>query len=156
MYLDISVVRHIIENLSSASVRTRQINSSRPRRPSYEISADQLQSLIDLRFTVPQIARLLYVSTRTIEPRLAEYGISSRSFSTITDEELDGQVRDIKVFHPNCGSKNLLGFLASRNITVPRERLRQSLQRVDPIGVSVCRCRAVHRRVDSVSRPLAL
>ena len=111
-------------------------NSSRPGRPSYEISADQLQSLIDLQFTVPQITRLLYVSTRTIERRLAEYGISSRSFSTITDEELDGQVRDIKVFHPNCGSKNLLGFLASRNITVPRERLRQSLQRVDPIGVS--------------------
>lgn len=68
---------------------------------------------------------------------------------------MDGQVRDIKVFHPNCGSKNLLGFLASRNITVPRERLRQSLQRVDTIGVSVRRCRAVHRRVYSVSRPLA-
>ena len=68
---------------------------------------------------------------------------------------MDGQVRDIKVFHPKCGSKNLLGSLASRNITVRRERLRQSLQRVDPIGVSVRRCRAVHRHVYSVSRPLA-
>lgn len=74
----------------------------------------------------------------------------------MTDEELDGQVRDIKFFHPNCGSKNLAGFLASRNIKIPRERLRQSLQRVDPIGISVRRCRAVHRRVYSVSRPLAL
>ena len=83
VYLDISVARRIIiENLSPASVRTRQINSSRPGRPSYEISTDHLQSLIDLRFTVPQIARLLYVSTRTIDRRLAEYGISSRSFST--------------------------------------------------------------------------
>ena len=82
VYLDISVARRIIENLSSASVRTRQINSSRPGHPSYEISTDHLQSLIDLRFTVPQISRLLYVSTRTIDQRLAEYGISSRSFST--------------------------------------------------------------------------
>ena len=82
VYLDISVARRIIENLSPASVRTRQINSSRPGRPSYEISTDHLQSLINLRFTVPQIARLLYVSTRTIDRRLAEYGISSRSFST--------------------------------------------------------------------------
>ena len=63
----------------------------------------------------------------------------------MTDEELDGQVRDIKLFHPNCGSKNLAGFLTSRNIKVPRERLRQSLQRADPIGISVRRCRAVYR-----------
>ena len=61
-----------------------------------------------------------------------------------------------KFFHPNCGSKNLASFLASHNIKVPRESLRQSLQRVDPIGISVRRCRAVHRRVYSVSRPLAL
>ena len=129
-----------LENLSSTSVRTPQTSSNTQGRPSYEISVDQLQSLIDLRFTVPQIARLLHVSPRTIERRLAEYGISSRSFFTITDEELennDGQVRDIKVFHPNCGSKNLAGFLASRNIRVPRERLRQSLQGVDPLELFI-------------------
>ena len=65
----ISCKTYIIENLSSASVHTLRINRSRPGRPSYEISADQLQSLIDLWFTVPQIARLLCVSTRTIEPK---------------------------------------------------------------------------------------
>ena len=37
-------------------------------------------------FSVPQISELLHVSTRTIERRLAEYGISARSFSTITDD----------------------------------------------------------------------
>ena len=35
-------------------------------------------------------------------------------------------------------------------------RLRQSLQIVDPLGVSVRKCKAIHRRVYSVSRPLAL
>ena len=37
-------------------------------------------------FSVPQISELLHVSTRTIERRLAENGISARSFSTITDD----------------------------------------------------------------------
>ena len=48
--------------------------------------------------------------------RLAEYGISARSFSTITDEELGSVVMAIKTFHPNCGSKSLAGYLASRNV----------------------------------------
>ena len=59
IYGDISAARRILENLSSSSVRTPQVNSNTPERPSYEISVDQLQSLIDLRFTVPKIARLL-------------------------------------------------------------------------------------------------
>ena len=148
VYRDISSAKRIIENASSTSARTPRIITNMPgRRPSYDINEDQLRSLIDLRFTVPQISELLHVSTRTIERRLAEYGISVRSFSTITDEELDSVVMDIKTFHPNCGSKTLAGYLASRNVKVPRERLRQSLQRVDPVGVSVRSCRAIHRRV---------
>ena len=90
------------------------------------------------------------------EKRRSAASRSTTEATTITDQELDSQVGDIKIFHPNCGSKNLAGYLASRNIRVPRERLRQSLQRVDPVGVSVRRCRAIHRRVYSVSRPQAL
>ena len=48
--------------------------------------------------------------------RLAEYGISARLFSTITDEGLDSVVMEIKTFHPNCGSKSLAGYLVSRNV----------------------------------------
>ena len=39
---------------------------------------------------------------------------------------------------------------------VPREQLRQSLQRFDPVGVSLRSCRAIHRCVYSLSPPLAL
>ena len=48
------------------------------------------------------------------------YGISARSFSTITDEELDSVVMEIRTFHPNCGSKSLAGHLVSRNVKVPK------------------------------------
>ena len=77
------------------------------------------------------------MSKRTVERRLLAYGISSRSYSTLADDELDNQVKDIKFFHPKYGSENLAGYLASRNIKVPRQRLRQSLQRLNPISVSV-------------------
>ena len=81
VYGDISAARRILENLSSTSVRTPQISSNMPGRPCYEITVDQLQSLVDLRFTVPQIARLLHVSTRTIERRLAEITASHQGHS---------------------------------------------------------------------------
>ena len=112
--------KRIIENASSTSARTPRIITNMPGRPSYDTNEDQLRSLIDLRFTVSQISELLHVSTRTIEQRLAEYGISARSFSTITDEELDSVVMESRTFHPSCGSKSLAGYLASRNVKVPK------------------------------------
>ena len=104
----ISTAKRIIENSSSTSSGTPRILTGVPGRPSYDINKDQLQPLIDLGFNVPQISELLQVSKRTIERRLAEYDISARSYSTITDEELDNQVKDIKLFNPNVGSKILL------------------------------------------------
>ena len=65
-------------------------------------------------------------------------------------------MRNIKQASPDCGSKLLAGYLRSVNINVQRSRIRESLSRVDALGVLARRCRAVHRRVYSVSRPLAL
>lgn len=137
VYRDISPATRIVENSTLASARTPRANNTMQGRPSFDITQDQLQSLIVLRFTVPQISNLLQVLTRTIERCLAEY-MSARSFNTIEDKALDNKVMAIKSFHPNCGSKNLVGYLASRKIRVPRQRLRQSLQRVDPVGVAEC------------------
>lgn len=103
-----------------------------------------------------QIAELLQVSKRTIERRLAEYGITARPFCDITNAELDAHVQEIKLFNPNVGSQNLAGYLAARNIKIPRQRVRESLQRVDPLRVAARKCRSIHRRVYCVSPPLAL
>ena len=88
-------------------------------QPSYDITQDQQRSIIHLRFTVPQISELLNVSKRTIERRLDENDMTARAFNTISDEDLDSEVRSIKTIHPSRGSKNLAGHLASRNIRVP-------------------------------------
>ena len=45
-------------------------------RPSFEIKEEQLSFLIDQGFQVPVIAKLFRVSPRTIERRMANYGLS--------------------------------------------------------------------------------
>ena len=53
-----------------------RIHSGRPGRPSFEIKEEQLSMLLEQSFQVPVIAQLLKVSTRTIERRMAKYGLS--------------------------------------------------------------------------------
>lgn len=156
IFRDILAAKRILENISRSHSRTPRIFSGIPGRPSYDLIANQLQALLEVGFNVGQIADLLQVSKRTIERRLAEYGITARSFCDITNAELDAHVQEIKLFNPNVGSKNLAGYLAARNIRIPRQRVRESLQRVDPLGVAARKCRSIHRRVYCVSRPLAL
>ena len=150
------MARKNIERACSKPTRLGQFMNGNPGRPSYEISKEQLQSLVDLGFNTTQMKNLLHVSTRTVERRLALYGISAQSYSMITDADLDEVVSEIKRFNPNCGSKTLFGYLAARGIRVRRQRLRDSLQRVDPVGVALRRCPAIRRRTYSVSRPLSL
>lgn len=65
IYDEISSARRLIERKSNVSTRAPQINTNLPGRPSYDISREQLQFLIDVGFNVPQIKDLLHVSTRT-------------------------------------------------------------------------------------------
>ena len=44
-------------------------------RPRFEITEEQLCFLLESHFTVPQMAEMIGVSTRTIERRLSEYGL---------------------------------------------------------------------------------
>ena len=53
-----------------------KIFSGNRGRPSFEIREEQLSFLIDQGFTVPRIAQLFRVSTRTIERRMTQYGLS--------------------------------------------------------------------------------
>ena len=156
VYSHISQARRIMEQSCSVSKRVPLTQTSIRGRPSYDLPEKQLASLIELGFSVPQMSNMLQISKRTIQRRLAQYQLSSKSWSEISDEELDKVVADVKLYNPNCGSKNLSGYVLARGIKVSRERIRDSLRRVDPIGVLVRRINAIHRRSYMVSRPLAL
>ncbi len=59
----------------------------------------------------------------------------------------------IKTEHPNIGEVMLTGHLRSQNIVVQRQRIGESLRRVDPVGVVARRTTAIARRVYSVPHP---
>ena len=91
-----------------------------------------------------------------MERRIHEYGLSNHIFSEMEDSELDKMVGDIVTLFPKCGEKTVNGRLRSYGIRVQRERIRESLRRIDPSGVR-SRCRNVlHRRVYKVFSSNAL
>lgn len=54
------------------------------------------------------------------------------SFNT-SDNQLDAITKEITLF-PKSGEKTVSGRLRSYNIRLPRIKVRESLQRVDPSG----------------------
>ena len=100
---------------------------------------------------------ILNVSKRTVERRMSANNLTGMNrFTAIADEQLDNAVRDVKSTSPDCGSKLHAGYLRAMHINVQRSRIRESLTRVDALGIVARRCRTVHRRVYNVSHPLAL
>ena len=63
-------------------------------RPSFEIKEEQLSFLIDQGFQVPVIAKLFRVSPRTIERRMAKYGLSISGRQNLVPAEKN--IRKIK------------------------------------------------------------
>ena len=116
-------------------------------------------SLVDVSGTVVDNASLLGVSTRTIEPRLSDYGLRVRStYSCINNEELDQLIQNILTEFPKTGYRRMTGFLLSRGFTIHQWRMREAMRRLNPAGVLLraLELRAVHRTRYQVYGPLAL
>ena len=76
--------------------------------------------------------------------------------SQIPDEALDVRVAEIKQFNPNYGSKVLAGYLAAQGIKISGERIRNSLRRVDPIGVNAPTHKQHWHHLPGYLKPLSL
>ena len=104
--------------------------------------------MFDLGFTVSQMVSHYRISRPTVYKLLAEAGIIYQErYSELTDLQLDSVVREIKQSHPNAGETNVIGHLRARNFHVPRQRVRNSIDRVDPEGPSMQSSRAFRHRV---------
>ena len=116
-------------------------------RPRYDISRDQLEYFIDMGFTVPSMAEMLHVSVRTIERRLSAYSLRMRAvFSQLSDDDLDREIRRLKIEFPDIGYRMMSGLLRGSGIIVQQRRVREALLRCDPHGVCVRWLTSVHRR----------
>ena len=126
-------------------------------RPRFQVPKEQLSLLMERRFTIPQIAELIGISTRTLHRRMSEYGLSIRStYSELTEVELDDVILSIHEEFPMCGNKQMTGHLLSRGIRVQQSRVRDSMRRIDPEGTAARRLHAVNRRHYSVAAPRSL
>lgn len=70
-----------------------------------------------------------------------------RQASNITDVELDAVVRWIVSENELTGERMLIGRLRARGIMVSRQRVRDSVSRVDAAGAALRRRRRLRRRV---------
>lgn len=77
-------------------------------------------------------------------------------YSTIGDEQLDELVATATTRHPQWGIRMVKGHLASMGIRVQWSRIRQSLLRVDPVGLMQRWTRTIKRREYQVAYPLSL
>ncbi|XP_071826976.1 uncharacterized protein [Apostichopus japonicus] len=118
---------------------------------------DQFKQYIYLGYTNRKIAEYLGCSERTVKSRRKEYNLRNKDVqSAVHDAELDEMVKAAVGKNPSYGEKMVAGLLASKNVHVQRDRIRQSIRRVDPDGVDTRKRVALHRRQYSVPGPNSL
>jgi AraC-like DNA-binding protein len=118
--------------------------------PAFDIPKRLIQNLLEVDFTISDVAKLLSVSERTLHRRMQQYNISKLKFSDCSDDELDVSVASVSLEFPFCGESFLGQILRTRGIHVQRYRLRESLHRVDNKGVNERKKGRLKRRVYNV------
>ena len=125
-------------------------------RPKVAINIEQVELFRTSGFTWDEISHLLGVSRTTLWRRLTELGLHFKKYSSISDSDLDSNVREIQHNSPNVGISLLQGYLQSRGVIVQRQRIRQSVLRVNPIATLSRWQQVVSRRCYSVPGPNSL
>lgn len=132
-------------------------NTGRTGRPRYIITDIQIRMLREEGFRWADVARLLGVSPITLRRRREEFEMPiGNNFDDIPDEVLDNLVGELLHITPQAGRHIVQGALRSRGLRIQRERIRNSIVRVDPITSTLRNARRVVRRRYSVPCPNAL
>ena len=83
-----------------------------------------------------------------------EFGLVNDPNSAISDEDLKETVKQFRELQPYCGVSMLWGNLRARGFKVTRERVRNMLRSIDPLGrISRCFPSTIRRQPYSVPGP---
>ena len=146
-------------NNETLLVELERVFTGERGRPQLKVECEQLEFLLERKFSVAEIASILGISKRTVERRLQEFGLSARAvYARMSDEELDAAILSILRDFPNIGSKRVTGLLRARGMYVQQSRIRASMRRVDPEGtlLRALELNIINRRRYSVAGPLSL
>ena len=149
----VQAMRDLIEALQSVIEEERVVRRGRPR---VVIDENQLTYLVENGFRVKEISEIFRCPKRTIERRMNELSIRASDFSCICDADLDLKISNILSLHPQRGEKTVAGQLRSEGYKVQRQRIRDCIHRVDPVGVELRSRSVLHRRVYRVKSPNSL
>ncbi len=105
-----------------------------PGRPHFLIRAEMLEELRELGFSWTKIGQMIGVSRWTIQRRVVEYGLDNMTgFHYLSNEELDGVTSEFISSHGNTLGQNYVArHLKSIGLRIQRQRIRESIGRVDP------------------------
>ncbi len=162
----INTISQLIDQMKAKIETLQDINSNstlvffQPTGGRHKIivSEGALRLLRQEGFNWSQIAEIFSVSAKTIYRRRNEFNIPDDlpNYTNVTDVQLNNIVRGLRNEHPFFGQVLLMGSLRSLGIRIPRQRLRDSLQRVDTFGVLNRWSNILPRRVYSVAGPNCL
>ena len=146
------------QNIMDLRMKCSVFNSALPEKsfnpcggaPKFCIPKHVLRDLIDEGFLIKDVSSLLGVSERTIYRRMHEFGLEVRKFAAISDEELDERLSKLSTEYPNCGERFLNEILKNEGLKIQRSRVRDSLQRVDSVGIQRRKKGKLCRRVYNV------
>lgn len=134
---------------------TGEVGRPRCRNTLGEQQLRFLRDNLGLRWA--DIARCLGISERTLRRWRYEFGlISSDNYTNLSSECLDDHVRDVLQTTPRIGLSLVRGALQSRGLNVQRERVREAINRVDPLSRTIRHTQFITRRTYNVRSPNSL
>ena len=119
-------------------------------RPKYVVSKEQIETLRETGMNWKSIAETLGINERTLYNYRQELNIS-QTFSEITDAELKSVIESILQQTPYAGETYIRGGLVARQIFVQRNRVRECLRLLDPVGRAVRKRVTIQRRMYNVA-----
>jgi hypothetical protein len=127
-------------------------------RPKIWINPSAIRLLREQGLDWTKLASIFGVSVKTVERRRKEYNIPDDfiSYTSISDDDLDNLLKELRYHQPFAGQIILMGILRSRGIRIHRQRLRDSLHRIDSFGIINRWANIIPRRVYKVAGPNSL
>lgn len=127
-------------------------------RPTILISENAIRILRKEGFSWKKIATIFGISSKTIQRRRREFNIPDDigEYTQLTNEQIDGVVRIIRQEQPFSGQIIIMGTLRSLGIKIHRQRLRDSLYRIDSFRIVNRWAHIIPRRVYHVAGPNSL
>ena len=130
-----------------------------PGRPRFDIPFHFLEFMLNSNFKITQIAKVLGVSSTTVQRRMQEFNLTiSSMYTNITDENLDDTISVIISNFPGIGYRTVRSHLVTQQIRITEHRVREATRRMDAEGSLLRRLclTVIKRRRYSVRAPQAL